>query len=50
MPLAEHERLLAVTTLSFDISVLELMGPLRAGGTVVLAPPPRPGIRRCSRT
>ncbi|NBE93526.1 amino acid adenylation domain-containing protein, partial [Nonomuraea sp. KC401] len=31
------ERLLAVTTLSFDISVLELMGPLTAGGCVVLA-------------
>jgi len=29
--------LLAVTTLSFDISVLELFLPLRAGGTVVLA-------------
>jgi thioesterase domain-containing protein/acyl carrier protein len=31
------DRLLAVTTLSFDISVLELMQPLRNGGCVVLA-------------
>ncbi|MFI6708999.1 non-ribosomal peptide synthase/polyketide synthase [Nonomuraea sp. NPDC050478] len=31
------DRLLAVTTLSFDISVLELMGPLRTGGCVVIA-------------
>ena len=37
LPVAAGERLLAVTTLSFDISVLELLGPLRAGGTVVLA-------------
>ncbi|HJP04027.1 MAG TPA: amino acid adenylation domain-containing protein, partial [Gammaproteobacteria bacterium] len=34
------ERLLAVTTLSFDISVLELFGPLLNGGTVVLASRP----------
>ncbi|MFI7597372.1 amino acid adenylation domain-containing protein [Actinoplanes sp. NPDC049681] len=39
VPLQPRERLLAVTTLSFDISVLELMGTLRAGGTVVLATP-----------
>jgi amino acid adenylation domain-containing protein len=32
------ERLLAVTTLSFDISVLELFLPLITGGTVVIAP------------
>ncbi len=31
------ERLLAVTTLSFDIAVLELMLPLATGGCVVLA-------------
>ncbi|MBN8727811.1 MAG: amino acid adenylation domain-containing protein [Xanthomonadales bacterium] len=35
--LREDDRLLAVTTLSFDIAVLELFGPLLAGGTVVLA-------------
>jgi len=35
--LAQGDRLLAVTTLSFDISVLELFGPLVAGGTVILA-------------
>ena len=39
VPLASDDRLLAVTTLSFDISVLELMGPLLAGGTIVLASP-----------
>ena len=31
------ERLLAVTTLSFDISILEIFGPLLSGATVVLA-------------
>ncbi len=35
--LREGERLLAVTTLSFDIAVLELMLPLATGGCVVLA-------------
>ncbi|HEY3665159.1 MAG TPA: amino acid adenylation domain-containing protein, partial [Polyangiaceae bacterium] len=35
--LGEHDRLLAVTTLSFDISVLELWLPLSIGATVVLA-------------
>ncbi len=35
---ARGEKLLAVTTLSFDISVLELLLPLVSGGTVVLAP------------
>ncbi|MEU8231341.1 amino acid adenylation domain-containing protein [Actinoplanes sp. NPDC048967] len=39
VPVGGDDRLLAVTTLSFDISVLELMGPLLAGGTVVLASP-----------
>jgi len=39
VPVAADDRLLAVTTLSFDISVLELMGPLLAGGTIVLASP-----------
>ena len=32
------DRLLAVTTLSFDISVLEVMLPLVSGGTVMVAP------------
>ncbi|MBS1799654.1 MAG: amino acid adenylation domain-containing protein [Acidobacteria bacterium] len=32
-----EDRLLAVTTLSFDISVLELMLPLVSGGTVIIA-------------
>lgn len=32
------EKLLAVTTLSFDISKLELFMPLLAGGTVIIAP------------
>ena len=32
-----EDRLLAVTTLSFDISVLELLLPLVAGGTVMIA-------------
>jgi amino acid adenylation domain-containing protein len=32
-----NERLLAVTTLSFDIAVLELFGPLSVGGEVLLA-------------
>ena len=35
--LSAADRLLAVTTLSFDIAVLELLGPLCAGGTVVIA-------------
>lgn len=35
--IAETDRLLAVTTASFDIAVLELLAPLGAGGTVVLA-------------
>ena len=35
--LREDDRLLAVTTLSFDIAVLELFAPLLAGGTVVIA-------------
>ena len=34
---AAGQRLLAVTTLSFDIAVLELHLPLATGGTVVLA-------------
>ncbi|CAG0944142.1 partial nonribosomal peptide synthetase DhbF, partial [Gammaproteobacteria bacterium] len=33
----ETDRWLAVTTLSFDIAVLELLGPLSAGATVVIA-------------
>ncbi|MFL1376507.1 amino acid adenylation domain-containing protein, partial [Nocardiopsis protaetiae] len=36
-PLARGERWLAVTTVSFDISALELYLPLRFGATVVLA-------------
>jgi amino acid adenylation domain-containing protein len=35
--LAETDRLVAVTTLSFDIAVLELQLPLTVGATVVLA-------------
>jgi amino acid adenylation domain-containing protein len=35
--LRADDRLLAVTTLSFDIAVLELFGPLCIGGEVVLA-------------
>ena len=35
--LRADDRLLAVTTLSFDIAVLELFGPLSVGGEVVLA-------------
>lgn len=35
--LTSEDRLLAVTTLSFDISVLELYGPLTVGACVVLA-------------
>ena len=35
--LSSGDRLLAVTTLSFDISVLELLLPLTVGATVVVA-------------
>ena len=35
--LSADDRLLAVTTTSFDIAVLELFGPLSVGGEVVLA-------------
>lgn len=35
--LQAQDHLLAVTTLSFDISVLELFGPLAAGATVTIA-------------
>ncbi|MFC7302485.1 non-ribosomal peptide synthetase [Cognatiluteimonas weifangensis] len=35
--LTAHDRLLAVTTLSFDIAVLELLLPLGAGAEVVIA-------------
>jgi amino acid adenylation domain-containing protein len=35
--LGAHDRLLAVTTLSFDIAVLELLLPLAAGAQIVLA-------------
>jgi thioesterase domain-containing protein/acyl carrier protein len=37
LPLTPEDRLLAVTTLSFDIAVLELMLPLSHGACVVLA-------------
>ncbi|WP_327011383.1 non-ribosomal peptide synthase/polyketide synthase [Dactylosporangium sp. NBC_01737] len=37
VPMDAADRFLAVTTLSFDISVLELLQPLRTGGCVVLA-------------
>ncbi|RMF94706.1 MAG: non-ribosomal peptide synthetase, partial [Gammaproteobacteria bacterium] len=36
--LARGERLLAVTTVAFDIAYLELLLPLCAGGTTVIAP------------
>ena len=35
--LGPQDRLLAVTTVSFDIAALELLGPLLVGGTVVVA-------------
>ena len=36
--LGPRDVLLAVTTLSFDIAVLELLGPLASGGSVTIAP------------
>ncbi|MER6169537.1 amino acid adenylation domain-containing protein, partial [Streptomyces violaceorubidus] len=38
VPLTDSDRLLAVTTIGFDIAGLELFAPLISGGTVVLAP------------
>ncbi|MFI0243156.1 amino acid adenylation domain-containing protein, partial [Streptomyces sp. NPDC016845] len=38
VPLRTEERLLAVTTVAFDIAALELYHPLLSGATVVLAP------------
>lgn len=38
LELTPHDRLLAVTTLSFDIAALELLLPLIHGATVVIAP------------
>nr|BFD94145.1 non-ribosomal peptide synthetase [Kitasatospora sp. Xyl93] len=38
VPLAAGDRLVAVTTVSFDIAALELFLPLLSGGTVVVAP------------
>ncbi|MBO7936061.1 amino acid adenylation domain-containing protein [Streptomyces sp. S9] len=38
VPLRPEERLLAVTTVAFDIAALELYHPLLSGATVVLAP------------
>lgn len=35
--LSSEDRLLAVTTLSFDIAVLELFGPICSGGTTLIA-------------
>ncbi|MGA5063937.1 amino acid adenylation domain-containing protein [Streptomyces exfoliatus] len=37
LELGPEDRLLAVTTVSFDIAVLEIFAPLLTGGTVVLA-------------
>ncbi|MGC4904013.1 amino acid adenylation domain-containing protein, partial [Micromonospora echinospora] len=37
VPLGEADRLLAVTTVGFDIAGLEIFGPLASGGTVELA-------------
>ncbi|MEY7973952.1 amino acid adenylation domain-containing protein, partial [Saccharomonospora xinjiangensis] len=34
--LSEHDRILAITTVSFDIAALELFGPLVVGGSVEL--------------
>ncbi|MFE9860986.1 amino acid adenylation domain-containing protein, partial [Streptomyces sp. NPDC005780] len=39
IPLSSDDRLLAVTTVGFDIAGLELFAPLTTGATVVLAPP-----------
>nr|B0CN26.1 RecName: Full=Nonribosomal peptide synthase SfmB; AltName: Full=Glycine--[glycyl-carrier protein] ligase [Streptomyces lavendulae]ABI22132.1 putative non-ribosomal peptide synthetase [Streptomyces lavendulae] len=38
LALGPADRLLALTTTAFDISLLELLGPLVTGGTVVVAP------------
>ncbi|MBW4483045.1 MAG: amino acid adenylation domain-containing protein [Tildeniella torsiva UHER 1998/13D] len=38
LQLTAHDRLLAVTTLSFDIAVLELLLPLTVGAQVAIAP------------
>jgi amino acid adenylation domain-containing protein len=38
IPLTDQDRLLAVTTISFDIAGLELLTPLISGAAVVLAP------------
>ncbi|WP_079155640.1 non-ribosomal peptide synthetase [Streptomyces ambofaciens] len=38
IPLADGDRLLAVTTVGFDIAGLELFAPLTAGAAVVVAP------------
>ncbi|MEM8772405.1 MAG: amino acid adenylation domain-containing protein [Pseudomonadota bacterium] len=35
--LSSRDRLLAVTTISFDIALLELLGPLCAGGEIIIA-------------
>ena len=38
VPLSGEDRLLAVTTIGFDIAALELYLPLLGGATVVIAP------------
>uniref|UniRef100_UPI00066C4C0D non-ribosomal peptide synthetase n=1 Tax=Streptomyces sp. SBT349 TaxID=1580539 RepID=UPI00066C4C0D len=38
VPFTERDRLLAVTTISFDIAGLELLAPLISGASVVVAP------------
>jgi amino acid adenylation domain-containing protein len=42
----ENDRLLAITTLSFDIAVLELFLPLVTGATVIIAQNPQTGDGR----
>ncbi|MCK2216175.1 amino acid adenylation domain-containing protein [Actinomadura sp. ATCC 31491] len=42
--LSDQDRLLAVTTVAFDIAALELFGPLTTGGHVILAEHPDPPL------
>ena len=48
-PVSDRDRVLALTSLSFDIAVLELFLPLIVGARVVLADGPRRVIPRVSR-
>src|SRR5699024_201732 len=38
LKIKQNDNFLAITTISFDISILELLLPLCVGGTVVIAP------------